>query len=265
MMVSAGIAMSSAASFGATRYFTGFNPIARSASSHSGRTSGGEVRSLFPEMPPMVGAALTVTMTNTPGAIAGRENYWRMYEALSQMPAPSVLVVQDVSGAPSRCALAGEVMTTMAMRLGAVGMVTDGGLRDVHGGRQVVEDRGDAAGAQLVLVAGVAVVAEPELQPAAVIVEGFPTEMGDSPEIIAEMIRAADAPDADAYVRGEAGYAARVSALSMNENLATVVIVPQPDGRTSVSLDPPSSTVPVMNNTRVVAGSRGAKPSRSLG
>jgi 4-hydroxy-4-methyl-2-oxoglutarate aldolase len=98
---------------------------------------GGEVRSLFPEMPPMVGTALTVTMTNAPGAVAERENYWRMYEALSQMPAPSVLVVQDVSGAPSRCALAGEVMTTMAMRLGAVGMVTDGGLRDVHEVRQL--------------------------------------------------------------------------------------------------------------------------------
>jgi regulator of RNase E activity RraA len=93
---------------------------------------GGKVRALFPEMPPMVGAALTVTMTNTPGEIAGRETYWRMYEALSEMAAPSVLVVQDVSGAPSRCALAGEVMATMAMRLGAVGMVTDGGLRDVH-------------------------------------------------------------------------------------------------------------------------------------
>ena len=98
---------------------------------------GGEVRSLFPEMPPMVGAALTVAMTNSPGAVAERENYWRMYEALSQMPTPSVLVVQDVSGAPSRCALAGEVMTTMAMRLGAVGMVTDGGLRDVHEVRQL--------------------------------------------------------------------------------------------------------------------------------
>src|SRR5918993_4250465 len=93
---------------------------------------GGEVRALFPEMPPTVGVALTVTMTNTPGEIAGRETYWRMYEALSQLPAPSVLVVQDISGAPSRCALAGEVMTTMAMRVGAVGMVTDGGLRDVH-------------------------------------------------------------------------------------------------------------------------------------
>src|SRR5215212_10095651 len=93
---------------------------------------GGEVRALFPELPPMVGVTLTVTMTNTPGATADRENWWRMYEALSQVPAPSVLVVHDISGAPSRCALAGEVMATMAMRVGVVGMVTDGGLRDVH-------------------------------------------------------------------------------------------------------------------------------------
>ena len=93
---------------------------------------GGEIRALFPEMPPMVGVALTVTMTNTPGPIAGRENWFRMYEALAEIPAPSVLVVQDVSGAPTRCAFAGEVMATLAMRLGAVGMVTDGGVRDVH-------------------------------------------------------------------------------------------------------------------------------------
>lgn len=93
---------------------------------------GGEVRCLFPELPPMVGTALTVTMTNTAGPLAGRESWWRMYEALARLPAPSVLVVQDVSGAPSRCAYAGEVMATLAKRLGAVGMVTDGGLRDVH-------------------------------------------------------------------------------------------------------------------------------------
>jgi len=93
---------------------------------------GGEVRCHFPEMPPMVGLALTVTMTHTPGPIAGRENWFRMYEALEAIPAPSVLVVQDVSGAPNRCALAGEVMATLAKRLGAVGMVTDGAVRDVH-------------------------------------------------------------------------------------------------------------------------------------
>ena len=57
----------------------------------------------------------------------------------------------------------------------------------------------------------------------------------------------------------EAGYAARVSALSMNENLATVSIVPQPNGTATVTLDPPSSTVPVINNVRTVAGSRTAK------
>ena len=57
----------------------------------------------------------------------------------------------------------------------------------------------------------------------------------------------------------ESGYAARVSALSMNENLATVVIAPQPNGAATVNLDPPSSTVPVINNVRTVAGSRAAK------
>ena len=57
----------------------------------------------------------------------------------------------------------------------------------------------------------------------------------------------------------ESGYAARVSALSMNENLATVVISPQPNGGASVTLDPPSSTVPVINNMRTVAGSKAAK------
>ena len=56
----------------------------------------------------------------------------------------------------------------------------------------------------------------------------------------------------------ESGYAARVSALSMDENLATVVITPQSNGRAAVSLDPPSSTVPVINNARTVAG-KGAK------
>ena len=35
---------------------------------------GGEVRCLFPEMAPMVGTALTVTMTNTPEPVAGPLN-----------------------------------------------------------------------------------------------------------------------------------------------------------------------------------------------
>lgn len=92
---------------------------------------GGNVRCQFPELGPMVGRALTVTMTSRPGPVASRDGYWRMWEALAALDGPTVIAIQDVSGAPERCAYAGEVMTTLAMRLGAVGMVTDGALRDV--------------------------------------------------------------------------------------------------------------------------------------
>jgi 4-hydroxy-4-methyl-2-oxoglutarate aldolase len=93
---------------------------------------GGRVRCLFPDLGPMVGHALTVSMTSRPGPVAGRDGYWRMWEALEATPRPSVLVIGDRSGAPSRCAYCGEVMATIAQRLGAVGVVTDGGLRDLH-------------------------------------------------------------------------------------------------------------------------------------
>ena len=92
---------------------------------------GGAVECQFPELGPMVGRAVTVTMTSVPGPTASRDGYWRMWDALDAAEAPSVLVIADVSGAPNRCAYAGEMMATLAQRLGAVGMVTDGALRDV--------------------------------------------------------------------------------------------------------------------------------------
>jgi 4-hydroxy-4-methyl-2-oxoglutarate aldolase len=93
---------------------------------------GGGIQSVFPHTWPMVGYGLTVTMTNEPGEVADRDSYWRMWETLAEMPKPSVLAFQDVSGKPTRCAFAGEVMATLAHRLGAVGMVTDGGFRDLN-------------------------------------------------------------------------------------------------------------------------------------
>ena len=93
---------------------------------------GGNVRSLFPELPPMVGAALTVTMNDEHGSVKGRDGFWQMFDAIAAMPAPSVVVVKDVSGRPNRVAFCGEVMATLAQRLGAVGYVTDGTVRDLH-------------------------------------------------------------------------------------------------------------------------------------
>ena len=91
---------------------------------------GGYVRALY-DAGVMVGQALTVTIGQKPGKIAARDGYWAMWDALEQMPSPAVIVMQDVSGAPERYACAGEVMATLAKRLGAVGMVADGGLRDI--------------------------------------------------------------------------------------------------------------------------------------
>lgn len=92
---------------------------------------GGSVRSLFPELPPMLGAALTVTMSDEPGPVRSKRGFWAMFDALADVPRPSVVVVQDRSGRPSRVAFCGEVMATMAQRLGAAGYVTDGTVRDV--------------------------------------------------------------------------------------------------------------------------------------
>ena len=93
---------------------------------------GGRVQCQFPDLGVMVGRALTVTMSNAPGPVAGRDGYWKMWDTLNAMEGPVVLAIQDASGEPHRVAYAGEVMATTAMRLGAIGMVTDGALRDVN-------------------------------------------------------------------------------------------------------------------------------------
>lgn len=92
---------------------------------------GGTIRPHFDDLGVMVGQALTVKMINPSGPVASRDGYWEMWAALEQMPSPAVLVMQDASGRPSRYAMAGEVMATLAKRLGAVGMVTNGGFRDL--------------------------------------------------------------------------------------------------------------------------------------
>ncbi|MBA3891609.1 MAG: D-alanyl-D-alanine carboxypeptidase/D-alanyl-D-alanine-endopeptidase [Gemmatimonadaceae bacterium] len=53
-----------------------------------------------------------------------------------------------------------------------------------------------------------------------------------------------------------AAYAARVSALSLNNNLVWVVVQPV-GGQASVTLEPASTTTPVVSNVRMVAGSGG--------
>ena len=61
-----------------------------------------------------------------------------------------------------------------------------------------------------------------------------------------------------------AAYAARVSALSLNDNVVWVVVTPV-GGQASVTLEPASTTTPVVSSVRVVAGSRGRITARRQG
>jgi D-alanyl-D-alanine carboxypeptidase/D-alanyl-D-alanine-endopeptidase (penicillin-binding protein 4) len=54
-----------------------------------------------------------------------------------------------------------------------------------------------------------------------------------------------------------AAYAARVAGLTVNEGLIWIAVRPL-SGKADVALDPPSATVPVINNVRVVAGRAGS-------
>lgn len=92
---------------------------------------GGSVECAFPELGTMVGTALTVTVDNAVGRPARQDGYWALWEELERANGPTVIVMKDASATPSRLAYAGEIMVTLASRLGAIGIVTDGALRDV--------------------------------------------------------------------------------------------------------------------------------------
>lgn len=93
---------------------------------------GMDIRCLFPEFGPMVGYALTVTVDSTTPEMPRDEQVWREWVlAMQAAPKPIVLVFKDVGPQPRKSAHMGEVMATLAHKLGAVGLVTDGGVRDI--------------------------------------------------------------------------------------------------------------------------------------
>jgi D-alanyl-D-alanine carboxypeptidase/D-alanyl-D-alanine-endopeptidase (penicillin-binding protein 4) len=64
----------------------------------------------------------------------------------------------------------------------------------------------------------------------------------------------------------QAGYAARVSALSLNENLVAVAVTPSSAGKpATVRLEPSTSAIPLVANVRTVAGSGARLGFRKLG
>jgi 4-hydroxy-4-methyl-2-oxoglutarate aldolase len=90
------------------------------------------IKSCFPELPPMVGYAVTSTYR---GAVPAREGdvYSALdtqVEAFSKVDGPPVVVVQDLD-VPSAAATFGDVMCSCYKAFGAVGLITSGAARDL--------------------------------------------------------------------------------------------------------------------------------------
>ena len=89
------------------------------------------IQACFPEMPPMVGYASTVTMrASAPAQGDVYSTMDRQVAAFSEVPGPPVVVFQDLDS-PSVAATFGEVMCSVYQTFGAVGLVTSGTGRDL--------------------------------------------------------------------------------------------------------------------------------------
>ena len=93
---------------------------------------GMDIACQFPELGTSIGYAVTVKVDSTTPDVAGDKAVWNSWvQAMADAPKPIMLVFQDVGPEVRKSAHMGEVMATIATKLGAVGLVTDGGVRDV--------------------------------------------------------------------------------------------------------------------------------------
>jgi 4-hydroxy-4-methyl-2-oxoglutarate aldolase len=95
---------------------------------------GMEVPCRTPEFGVMAGYAVTATASSmTPGRARSREALMKLFDAIAAAPKPAVLVIKDVGPRRTHACFLGDIVATISARLGAIGIVTDGGVRDLGG------------------------------------------------------------------------------------------------------------------------------------
>lgn len=95
--------------------------------------AGYDIQCAFPELGTMMGYAVTCTADSaTESRPRTREGTINLWEAVATASKPVIIVLKDIGNARLHSCHMGEVMATTALRLGAIGAVSDGGLRDVN-------------------------------------------------------------------------------------------------------------------------------------
>jgi 4-hydroxy-4-methyl-2-oxoglutarate aldolase len=95
----------------------------------------GSIRCVFPDLPPIVGYAVTASIRTSSTPVGGRCYYDRIdwWSYVRDMPGPRFLVIQDMDHMPGVGALFGEIHASIAVALGCVAYLTNGAVRDLPG------------------------------------------------------------------------------------------------------------------------------------
>jgi regulator of RNase E activity RraA len=95
------------------------------------------VHCIFEEFPPLVGYAATIRVRTSDPPMEGDSYYYRLdwLEHLLSVPAPRVLVVQDMDRHPGLGSFIGDVHANILRALGCEGVVTNGAVRNVEAAR----------------------------------------------------------------------------------------------------------------------------------
>jgi 4-hydroxy-4-methyl-2-oxoglutarate aldolase len=91
------------------------------------------IRCIYPELGPVVGYAVTCVYGMPDPNYPNRLSFQDVIEALDAAPRPTILVIQQKwpPHVMNKAGLAGEIMTTMAMSVGCIGLLSNGPSRDV--------------------------------------------------------------------------------------------------------------------------------------
>jgi regulator of RNase E activity RraA len=102
---------------------------------HMDGYASGDLVCQLPELPPMVGYA--VTCRHLSASKSGRKTeIGDLIDLLGSSPKPAVVVFQFVGSDAARHCAVGDIVSTAVHRLGGVGIVTDSGCRDLAGIRR---------------------------------------------------------------------------------------------------------------------------------
>jgi 4-hydroxy-4-methyl-2-oxoglutarate aldolase len=96
------------------------------------------VRCMCPELPSAVGYAATARIRSSDPPMEGRSYYDRnaWWDSLLKIPAPRIVVIEDVDSTPGLGAFIGAVHANILLALGCSAVVTNGAVRDLPDVRQ---------------------------------------------------------------------------------------------------------------------------------